>query len=46
VALATLPPEASIIFPDNVALTAWLRAEFGKINKEAAGKTARRIWSE
>src|SRR5882762_4341276 len=34
-ALATLPPEASIIFPDSVALTAWLRAEFGKIDNIA-----------
>jgi len=45
VALATLPPEASVILPDSVALTAWLRAEFGKISKKAAGKTAKRIWS-
>jgi hypothetical protein len=45
-ALATLPPEASIIFPDSVALTAWLRAEFGKIDNIAASKTARRIWSK
>jgi hypothetical protein len=46
VALATLPPETSVVFPDSVALTAWLRAEFGKIRKKAAGKTAKRIWSE
>jgi hypothetical protein len=46
VALATLPPEASVIFPDSVALTAWLRREFGKINKLVVDKMARRTWSE
>jgi hypothetical protein len=46
VALATLPPEASVILPDSVALTAWLRAVFGKMNKQVVDKTARRTWSE
>ena len=39
VALATLPPEASAIFPASVALTVWPRAEFGEINRKVAHKT-------
>jgi len=45
-ALATLPPEASVIFPESVALTAWLRVEFGEINREVAQSMTCRIWSE
>src|SRR5580693_981955 len=45
-ALATLPPEASVIFPESVAFTVWLRAESGGISRKAAHNAARRIWSE
>ena len=38
VALATLPPEASVIFPESVALTAWLRTDSGKMRRKAAHK--------
>jgi len=43
VALATLPPEASVIFPESVALTAWPRTDAGKIRRKAAHKTIGRI---
>jgi hypothetical protein len=38
-ALATLPPEASVIFPESVALTAWLLAEVGEINRKVVQST-------
>jgi hypothetical protein len=38
-ALATLPPEASEILPESVALTAWLRADPGEINTKVTHST-------
>src|SRR5207245_10303231 len=35
VALATLPPEASVIFQERVALTAWPRTDAGKHRRKA-----------
>src|SRR5260370_41124152 len=46
VALAMLPPEASVIFPESVAFIAWHRAESGELNRQAAQKMKGRIRSE
>jgi hypothetical protein len=35
-ALVTLPPEASVILPESVAFTAWLREGFGEIKRKVA----------